>query len=154
MKTERPSRPSPPTEQEAVQSLNAHVAAKGQEIHERYGPHIGWKELQQLLQDGEVVRYPCEILFDADGLEAGESAHPECRGERPESGFTMYVHPLFMTQLDRVPLLVLYQLVLVNYGEFAGPEDAETFGAAALGLAKEDYYQQLCDLADQLVTGA
>ena len=47
----------------------------------------------------------------------------------------MYVHPFFMTQLEQVPLLVLYQLVLVNYGAFAAPEDAETFGAAALGLA-------------------
>ena len=48
----------------------------------------------------------------------------------------MYVHPLFMTQLEKVPLLVLYQLVLVNYGEFASPDDAETFGAAALGLTE------------------
>ena len=36
----------------------------------------------------------------------------------------MFVHPLFMTQLERVPHLVLYQLVLVNYGEFASGEDA------------------------------
>lgn len=55
-----------------------------------------------------------------------------------------------MTQLDRVPLLVLYQLVLVNYGEFASAEDAECFGAAALGMAREEYYQGLCELADQI----
>jgi hypothetical protein len=40
--------------------------------------------------------------------------------------------------------------VLVNYGEFASAEDAETFGAAALGLARDDYYQALCGLADQV----
>jgi hypothetical protein len=55
-----------------------------------------------------------------------------------------------MMQLEQVPLLVLYQLVLVNYGEFASPDDAETFGAAALGLAKDDYYHALCALADEL----
>ena len=32
-----------------------------------------------------------------------------------------------------MPLLALYQLVLVNYGTFAGPDDAEAFDAAALG---------------------
>jgi hypothetical protein len=45
---------------------------------------------------------------------------------------------------------VLYQLVLVNYGEFASADDAETFGAHALGLAKDDYYQALCRLADEI----
>jgi len=62
----------------------------------------------------------------------------------------MYVHPLFMTQLEKVPLLVLYQLVVVNYGAFAAAEDAETFGAAALGLSQDEYYQILCRLADEL----
>ena len=81
------------------------------------------------------MRYPCEIVFDAAPLQAGEFAHPVAKGDRPEDGFTLYVHPFFMTQLEQVPLLVLYQLVLVNYGAFAAPEDAETFGAAALGLA-------------------
>ena len=55
-----------------------------------------------------------------------------------------------MMQLDQVPLLVLYQLVLVNYGAFVSPDDAETFGAAALGLAKDKYYDNLCQLADEL----
>jgi hypothetical protein len=62
----------------------------------------------------------------------------------------MHVHPLFMTQLEQVPLLVLYQLVLVNYGAFAAAEDAETFGAAALGLSQDAYYHILCGLADEL----
>jgi len=45
---------------------------------------------------------------------------------------------------------VLYQLVVVNYGEFASADDAEIFGAAVLGLSKEDYYQGVCELADQI----
>ena len=55
-----------------------------------------------------------------------------------------------MTQLPQVPWLVLYQLVLVNYGEFASPDDAETFGAAALGLDRDEYYARLCEMADQI----
>ena len=132
------------------QSLNAHVAVQGAEVFEKFGPHIGWNELLQILYDRACVRYPCEIVFDAGPLQAGEFACPIAKGERPEDGFKMYVHPFFATQLSRVPQLVLYQLVLVNYGDFASPDDAETFGAAALGISKEEYYRTLCDLAGQL----
>lgn len=138
------------TAEDARQSLNSHVAAKGGEIFAKYGPHIGWKELQRILEDRSCVRYPCKVVFDAAGLEPGEFAHPSADGERPEDGFTMRVQPRFMTDLARVPLLVFYQLVLVNYGEFASPEDAETFGAAAAGLPRDAYYAELCGMADQL----
>ncbi|RPJ24766.1 MAG: hypothetical protein EHM35_16080 [Planctomycetaceae bacterium] len=138
------------TPEDARQSLAAHVAEKGAAIFEKYGPHIGWSELLKILEDRACVRYPCHIVFDASELQPGEFAHPVPDGKRPEDGFTMQVHPLFMTALEEAPVLVLYQLVLVNYGAFASPEDAETFGAAALGLSKEDYYQRVCQLADQL----
>jgi hypothetical protein len=138
------------TAADARQSLNAHVAAKGAEIREKFGPEIGWKELQQILEDRTCCRYPCKIEFSAESLRPGEFAFPAPHGERPEDGFTIYVHPLFMTQLARVPHLVLYQLVVVNYGEFASPDDAETFGASVLGLSKDAYYAALCEMADRI----
>jgi hypothetical protein len=138
------------TEQDARQSLNSHAACKGAEVFQKYGPEIGWKELLKILADRECVRYPCDIVFDPSPLGPGEFAHPLPKGDTPEAGFTMHVHPCFMTQLQFVPYLVLYQLVLVNYGEFASPEDAESFGAAAVGLDREEYYERLCALADQL----
>jgi hypothetical protein len=119
-------------------------------LREKYGPHIGWSQLRQILDDRSLVRYPCEIVFDAAGLLPEEFAHPFPNSEQPEEGFKIHIHPLFMTQLQQVPLLVLYQLVLVNYGEFASPNDAESFAAAALGMDKEDYYLALCELADQI----
>ena len=135
---------------DARESLNAHVAARGADIRAKYGLRIGWQELQQILADRVCVRYPCEIVFDAGPLRPGEFAYPVARGERPEDGFVMYVHPVFLTQLSQVPALVLYQLVLVNYGEFASSDDAETFGAAALGMSRDEYYQTLCAVADQI----
>ena len=138
------------TADDARQSLTTHVAAKGAEIREKYGPTIGWNELLQILNDRACVRYPCEIVFDAGSLQAGEFAYPTARGDRPEDGFLMQVHPHFATQLERVPCLVLYQLVLVNYGEFASAADAETFGAGVLGLSRDDYYAVLCQMADEI----
>ncbi len=142
--------PTQLTAEDARQSLSSHVTTKGAEIFEKYGPGIGWQELQQILQDRSCVRYPCELAFDAGPLLAGELAHPVAKGARPEDGFTMCVHPIFMTHLARVPYLVLYQLVLVNYGEFASADDAEAFGAAALGLSRDDYYAALCELFDKI----
>ena len=138
------------TADDARQSLNAHVASKGAELRAKYGSPIGYQTLQRILEDRAFVRYPCELVFSAEALQPGEFAHPKPKGEQPEDGFTMFVHPLYLTQLDQVAHLVLYQLVLVNYGEFASPDDAETFAAEALGKAKDDYYATLCDLADQV----
>ena len=139
-----------PTPADAKRSLNDHVADKGQEIHAKYGPKIGWRELQKIVLDRSVVRYPCEIAFTSEGLNEGEFAYPHPNGEVPEDGFVIRVHPVFMTELPLVPHLVFYQLVAVNYGEFASIDDAETFGASALGIPKEEYYQTICQLADQL----
>jgi len=132
------------------ESLNAHVAAKGEEIRERYGTDIGWKELLQILEDRSVVRYPCEIVFDAAPLLEDEFAHAMPNSENPQDGFQIYIHPFFSLQLARVPHMVFYQLVRVNYGEFASPADAEVFGASALGLSQDAYYETLCEIADEI----
>ncbi len=139
-----------PTAEGARQSLTAHVAARGAEIHGKYGPRIGWAELQRILADRGCVRYPCKLEFDAGPLMPGEAAHPEQDGERPEDGFTLCVHPYFSVNPDRVPAIALYQLVAVNYGIFASPDDAETFGAAVLGIPRDEYYAQLCELTDEI----
>ena len=138
------------TADDARQSLTAHLAAGGAAIFEKYGPRIGWNQLTRILKDRSCVRYPCEVAFDAAPLQPAECAWPKPNGGKPEDGFVIHIHPLFMTQLDRVAHLALYQLVVVNYGEFASSDDAEFFGSAALGISREDYYHGLCDMADSL----
>ena len=138
------------TAEDARTSLNHHVASKGAELFAKYGPTIGMTQLPAILADRAFVRYPCELKFDATRLQPGEFAFPEPAGDSPEAGFTLWVHPVYLTQPVMIPFLVLYQLVVVNYGDFASPDDAETFAAAALGLPRDDYYQILCNLADQL----
>jgi hypothetical protein len=130
--------------------MAAHVAAKAFDIRAKYGPHIGWNQVLRILEDRTCVRYPCEVVFDSTPLEDGEFAHPEPKGERPEEGFTIFVHPYFALQPERLPSLVLYQIVLVNYGDFASPDDAEVFGSGILGISKEEYYQAICAMADEL----
>jgi hypothetical protein len=138
------------TASDSRQSLNVHAAAKGAEVRQKYGPDIGWEKLLQILGDRSCVRYPCEIVFNAAPLKPEEFAVPLPKGVRPEDGFTLFVHPRFETERERLPCLVFYQLVAVNYGAFASSDDAVTFGAAALGLAEDDYYRIVCELADRI----
>ena len=138
------------TVDDARQSLTAHAAEKGAQLREKYGPDIRWNELLKILDDRTVVRYPVEIVFDAKPLREGEFAFPQPKGGRPEDGFTIFVHPFFSLQPQRVPYLVLYHLVVVNYGDFASSDDAESFGASALGISKDDYYHTLCAMIDEI----
>lgn len=138
------------TAEDARQSLTGHVEQKGIEVYGKFGPQLGWDQLQLLLEDRAYVRYPCEIVFDATPFQPGEFAHPVQKGQLPEEGFTMFVHPAFEGQMERVICAVLYQLVAVNYGEFASADEAETFGAAALGLTRDEYYALLCEMSDQV----
>jgi hypothetical protein len=138
------------TAEDARESLHMHAAGKGEDLHAIYGPRIGWNQLLQILEDRSFVRYPCEVVFGDKGLRQGEMAHPEPIGPDPNEGFKLYVHPYFATDFNQVPCVVLYQLVLVNYGEFASEQDAEIFGANALGIDQEAYYQRLCAMADEL----
>ena len=131
-------------------NLAAELTAKANEIRQKYGPEIGWSELQRLLEDRECAPFPCEIKFDADPLLPGEFGHPVPKGASREQGFTIYLHPWYASQLSRVPYLVLHQLALINYGESATLDDAEIFGSLALGLSKEDYYRALCELSGQI----
>lgn len=133
-------------------SLTDHVIMKGNEIFEKYGPKIGWSELQKIIVDKECVRYPLDIVFDSVALENDEIAYPSAKGDLPEDGFTLYIHPYFSLDPTRIPAIALYQLVLINYGTFASPGDAEAFGAAALGIDIEAYYAQLCEIADEIST--
>ncbi len=142
------------TAESAKQSLAAHVRSKGEEINAKYGPRIGMTELEALLLDRSCVRYPCVIDFDDSRLQPGEFAFAEPNGELPENGFTLHVHPLYCSRPGVVPQLALYHLVAVNYGQFASPDDAETFASAALGIDREAYYESLCQLADELPEAA
>jgi hypothetical protein len=130
--------------------LRDEVSAQAAAIHVKYGPQVGWDQLQRLLDDRTLVPYPCEIRFDVGPLLPGEFAHPLPRGHKPDEGYIIYIHPFFSTRLAQVPLLVLHQLALINYGASATFDDAETFGSVALGLTKEEYYQALCELSAQI----
>lgn len=140
----------PPKRKATPRSLTAEAALTGTTIRLKYGSALGSAELARILQDRTCVPYPCEVRFDAQPLLPGEFAHALAKGLAPEEGYTIFVHPKFQAQPAKVPYLVLYQMALVRYGEAASTDAAETFGAHALGLGKEEYYRALCELSEQV----
>ena len=137
-----------------LQQVSADLAEKAGEIRRRYGPDIGWERLQQLLRDPQITPFPCEICFDSSPLLPGEFAHSSPKGTSKDQGFIIYLHPKYASQLARVPYLVLHQLVQVTHQGLASVDDAEMFGALALGLSKDAYYRALCDLSLQINSDA
>ena len=139
-----------PTIEDGRRSLSEHVQTKALEARAIYGPEVDWPALQRMLSDERYVRFPVTVVFDADTLEPGELAFVEQVGASPAEGYRLTVHPSFEHQPALLPLIVAYQLVVVNYGEIATHEEAELFGATLLGLDVEGYYQRLCLAADGL----
>lgn len=140
-------RPSP---EHARQSLRDHVLMKAIEARARCGGGVDRAGLEALLVDRSQVRYPVGIRFDAEPLRDGEFACLEALGERPEEGFCLFVHPMFESDDDLLPLLVAYYIPSVNYGSVATEVEAEIYGSALNGLDREAYYRRLCSAADRV----
>lgn len=158
---------SGPGKREAVSAedlksaVSDHAEEKAHAIQAKYGPVIDYPTLLRILEDKECVRYPVTIQFDSSRIEPGMFAFAEAVPEEPsgdEDEFTEYeqvtaeyaivVHEAFKDRQDALPALILYQLVVVNYGDLANASDAEVFGSTVLGMDREAYYSQLCDLVD------
>jgi len=134
-------------------AVSRHVIEKAKEIRARYGPLIDYPVLLQILADRRCVRYPVEIRFATDGIEPGLFAKTEPVSENPEDGYVISLHRRFEHRPDVLPALILYQSVLVNYGDLATAVDAELFGSGILGLDRDSYYARILALTDALWSG-
>jgi hypothetical protein len=139
-----------PTAEDGRQSLRDHVVLKATQARASRSGLIDRAAVTSLLTDRTVVRYPLGVRFDAEPLRPGEFACLEPLGAHPSDGFCLFVHPMLDRADDLLPLVVAYYIPSVNYGEVASHVEAELFGATLLGLEVEDYYRQLCCLADSV----
>lgn len=141
----------PISEEGARQAMIAHAAATGTAIRERLGTTLDHAQLAALLEDSAAVRFPVRLVFDAGPLQPGELAYPVPMGGNPANGYIMYVHPALAERPADTVAAVVYALVVVNYGEAASGEVGEVFGAAVLGMERDDYYRTMCRIADHLI---
>ena len=156
-KATRPPERIRPTEADGRRALIGHAEDKAREARQAYAatplPGMSLEAFHALLEDRRYVRHPVRITCDAAPLQSDEFACIQAnRSDTPGAGFTLFLHPRFEGNEDLVPLIASYYLVCVNYGEIAGPEAAEAFGAALMGMDREEYYRKLCRVADSLLT--
>ncbi len=137
-------------EEDGYKALRGHVEDKARLARARYGPEFTPETVQELLADGDIVRFPTRIEFSSAELRPGEFAYPKVSPQGPKGGFTLFVHDAFEQQPGVLSLLVAYHIPSINYLDIAGREEAELFGATLHGLSLDQYYERLCELADSL----
>ena len=135
-------------------AVSAHAAEKARQIREAYGPDINYATLLRILEDRKSIRYPARIAFASQRIDPGLFAVTEPVSKSPEDGYVITVHEHFRDRPDALPALVLYQAVIVNYGDLASAADGEIFGAGVLGMGRDEYYELICELADSIPEGA
>ena len=131
-------------------AVSQHATEKAAEIRSRYGPEIDYPAVLRMLEDRRCIRYPVEIRFVVDGIEPGMFGKTDPASKDPADGYVISLHRSFENRSDLLPALILYQSVLVNYGDLATAIDAELFGAGILGLDRDAFYEQIVAVTDAL----
>ncbi len=131
-------------------AVSEHAAGKAAEIRDRYGPAIDYRTLLRILGDRRCTRHPVEIRFVSEGIEPGLFGKTQQVSDDPADGYIISLHASLQDRPDALPALILYQSVLVNYGDLATAIDAEMFGAGVLGMDRDDYYALIVGLTDSL----
>ena len=114
----------------------------------------GQRAMLTLFDDRRFVPHPVYFAFDAEPLQPGEFGYSAKLAENPAEGYVLYLHPRFRGRDAAVTRLAAYQLVIPIWDGAAGPAEAELFGAILHGLEVDEYYQQVCALADELAPEA
>ncbi len=131
-------------------AVSLHAREKAEEIRGRYDGVIDYRTVLEMLEDRRSVRYPVKLRFVSEGIDPGMFARTEPVSENAEDGYIIMLHDYFENRYDDLPMLILYQLVLVNYGDLATANDAEIFGATILGMDRDTYYEQVAALVDHV----
>jgi len=131
-------------------AVSIHASEKAREIRSRLGENIDYQAVVDMLEDRKSTRYPTQLRFVTEGIEPGMFAMTEAISDNPDDGYVISMHSVFEDQHDVLPALILYQLVLVNYGDLATANDAEIFGSTILDMDRDDYYDQIVSLTDSI----
>ncbi|WCJ61141.1 hypothetical protein NXS98_08465 [Fontisphaera persica] len=130
------------------QGLREHLLAQARAAHGRHAP-LTFEKLPQLLSDPDCVRHPVRLVFDLGPMAPHQFAEPAPDPQEPAGPMrVLYLRPALRDKPDLVPLAVAYLIPVINYGELIKDEHALLYGATLLGLGEEEYYQQLCAMAD------
>jgi hypothetical protein len=135
-------------EQLGQQSLREHLVAQAIVAHQKHDP-LTTDKLDVLLHDPDCLRHPVRLAFEFGEMAMHQFAQPDIDWRNTEQdGRVLYVRPLLRDRPDLLPLAIAYMIPLINYGDIISDDHCLQYGAALLGLMEDEYYQQMCALAD------
>jgi hypothetical protein len=130
------------------QSLREHLLAQAQVAHRKHAP-LSFENLDALLRDPQCLRHPTRLVFEFGGMALHQLAQPDLDWRNPEEdGRVLYLRPRLRDRPEVVPLAVAYMVPVINYGEIISDEHCLLYGATLLGLTVEEFYREICALAD------
>jgi hypothetical protein len=129
-------------------SLREHLLAQAVVAHQKHGP-LTFEKLEALLHDPDCLRHPTRLVFEFGEMAMHQFAQPDFDLRNPEQdGRVLYLRPMLRERPELCVLAVAYMIPLINYGEIISDEHCLLYGAALLGLMEDEYYRQMCALAD------
>lgn len=135
-------------EQVGQRSLLDHVVAQAEVARAKHGPFTG-ERLEGLLQDPACLRHPVRLVFEFGEMAMHQFGQPDIDWRNFErDGRVLYLRPMLRDRPDLVLLAVAYLIPLINYGDVVTDEVCVGYGAALLGVAPEEFYRRICQLAD------
>ncbi len=129
-------------------SLLDHVVAQAEVARGKHGPFTG-PQLEALLHDSACVRYPVRLVFEFGEMALHQFGQPDRDWRHADQdGRVLYLRPMLRDRPELALLAVAYLIPLINYGDVVTDEVCLRYGAALLGLAPDEYYRQICQLAE------
>src|ERR1019366_140331 len=136
---------------------DSHYVDRGVELVDYHYFAAGWHRRGSIQCLGDCHRWDRAVYVGRIGSAVrlgNECGRPDCRySPRAEHQYRHRDRDRFdhsHAVYGSGSVLAHHPTALDHSDHFAAPDDAETFGAAALGLTKDQYYYVLCGLADEL----
>jgi hypothetical protein len=132
------------------EALRGHLLAQAQVAHRKHAP-LDSRSLEALLGDPDCLRHPLRIVFEFGDMALHQFAQPGPDWRDPTGdGRVLYLRPMLRNQPRRIALAVAYMIPVVNYGAIVGDDHCLLYGATLLGMTEDEFYRELCELADWL----
>lgn len=141
-------REAPMRDDEAIAALNDHAVNAAQRACAALGGKLHSGNLDAFLSNRACLRLPTELRFDGLELDPHQFANPAFVTENGERRCILHVRPLYKDRPDTHATIVAYMAAAINYGAAASAELCETFGAILLGIDAEEFYTEICRIAD------
>jgi hypothetical protein len=129
-------------------SLLDHLRHQASEARGRHGGlHPG--NLETFLNDRDCVRHPTRLVLEFGEMGPHQFAQPDrdYRSNHPDAR-VLYLRPILGRRPDLIALAVSYMIPVINYGDVVNDEHCLEYGSILLERPREEYYRQVCQLAD------